>query len=505
MRIQTTIFLFALVALVGCASAVPVPANTADSGTDANLEVDGTVVGFDSGTDAGAGNDSGIDSGVNTGVDAGVDAGAGSDGGMCGNAFLDLGEQCDDGNLVDTDVCRNNCTFTPICGDGVLNMASGEQCDDGNNRSADGCSGQCKLEVCGNAILDVGEVCDGTPGCAADCHSVTTCGNGIIDGSDQCDDANTTSWDGCSAACLVERASVLSDIALLTSGGCDYTGDGIGESSLGSNFQDVLTFVAPLISQSLQMSPFQTLAYQGVEDALLATDDPSVRIAWLQGTDANGAAADFDGSGQVRIAAASLLNGQPRLSLPGSIASHVLNAGPEDITLPFLMGINIGLSRARIVDTTITVAPNGGNPRYSVAALSGTLCGIAQVRGFASIPNFLALAGMNLPIQVPTTSCDTTAVPTAQVNMADVLVGGASAAGGFFTLIYGIGPDVDVDGDGLESYTVVSGPNCQAVITGCVDGDGTVIPGHACITDSRMQDGWSSAFHFTAASTTIIP
>ncbi|MCY1059089.1 hypothetical protein [Nannocystis sp. SCPEA4] len=48
------------------------------------------------------------------------------------------GEWCDDGNLVDTDECRNNCT---TCGDGDLHP--GEECDDGNDVDDDACSNAC--------------------------------------------------------------------------------------------------------------------------------------------------------------------------------------------------------------------------------------------------------------------------------------------------------------------------------------------------------------------------
>jgi len=50
-------------------------------------------------------------------------------------------ESCDDGNNVDGDGCRNDCTF---CGDGIVD--SGEDCDDGNNDDLDGCSATCELE-----------------------------------------------------------------------------------------------------------------------------------------------------------------------------------------------------------------------------------------------------------------------------------------------------------------------------------------------------------------------
>lgn len=45
----------------------------------------------------------------------------------CGNAVLDRGEECDDGNVLDSDGCEANCTL-PRCGNGVIDP--GELCFD---------------------------------------------------------------------------------------------------------------------------------------------------------------------------------------------------------------------------------------------------------------------------------------------------------------------------------------------------------------------------------------
>lgn len=78
---------------------------------------------------------------------------------ICGDGVVETGvEQCDDGNAVDTDACRNDCKL-PTCGDGVVQ--SGEQCDDGNSVDDDGCRNNCMARVCGDGVLQTGEQCDG--------------------------------------------------------------------------------------------------------------------------------------------------------------------------------------------------------------------------------------------------------------------------------------------------------------------------------------------------------
>lgn len=72
----------------------------------------------------------------------------------------------------------------------------------------------CLVPVCGNTILDVGEVCDvgdaaSGDGCSADCTSDETCGNAIVDPTnpamvENCDDGNNVGQDGCTSTCVAE-------------------------------------------------------------------------------------------------------------------------------------------------------------------------------------------------------------------------------------------------------------------------------------------------------------
>jgi len=98
---------------------------------------------------------------------------------VCGNATVDSGEQCDDGNLTPGDGCSAYC-LNEVCGNGHVD--SGEQCDDGNGMGGDGCGSLCTIEFCGD---------------------------GLTQSPETCDDANNISGDGCSAMCQTESDSQL--------------------------------------------------------------------------------------------------------------------------------------------------------------------------------------------------------------------------------------------------------------------------------------------------------
>jgi cysteine-rich repeat protein len=142
-----------------------------------------------------------------------------SDKNTCGDAHLDPGEVCDDGNTRDGDKCSADCKSDETCGNGRVDTTVGEVCDEPLKRDASGkllCSADCKSdETCGNGITDTeaGEKCDdggnvdgdGAIGsrCSHDCLSNETCGNGKTDRAvgENCDDGNTVDGDTCSSDC----------------------------------------------------------------------------------------------------------------------------------------------------------------------------------------------------------------------------------------------------------------------------------------------------------------
>src|SRR3989338_6215523 len=109
----------------------------------------------------------------------------------CGNAVVDPGENCDDGNFEEGDGCNGICR-KEICGNNVIDAK--EDCDDGNTTKNDGCDDKCKEECGSNMawIADDGEVhgtgfstlkppyCGHTIGCS--CPGQDVCGS-YVEGS----------------------------------------------------------------------------------------------------------------------------------------------------------------------------------------------------------------------------------------------------------------------------------------------------------------------------------
>ncbi len=122
---------------------------------------------------------------------------------VCGNGVVEVGELCDDGNLVAGDGCTPRCG-PETCGDGVVQ--GGEQCDDGNTNDTDDCLSSCVRASCGDGFLRAGvEACDdGNPRNTDECVACrpARCGDGFVRaGVEACDDGNPNDDDGCDNAC----------------------------------------------------------------------------------------------------------------------------------------------------------------------------------------------------------------------------------------------------------------------------------------------------------------
>jgi len=133
---------------------------------------------------------------------------------VCGDGEVGGGEECDagDANANSPDApCRSDCTL-PSCGDGILDTEGGEECDDGNDLDTDGCLTTCSNASCGDGFVQVEvEGCDQgvensdepDASCRTDCQEAR-CGDGITDpeGNETCDDGNDVDTDNCLHNCL---------------------------------------------------------------------------------------------------------------------------------------------------------------------------------------------------------------------------------------------------------------------------------------------------------------
>ena len=135
----------------------------------------------------------------------------------CGNGFVDIDEDCDDGpNNADTERCTTMCKRAR-CGDGLV-WNGQEQCDDGNESNTDACVVECRIAICGDGfIYDGQEECDdgnleNADACTNACEDAR-CGDGIermdLDineyedpGFEACDDGNDEPLDDCNGDCI---------------------------------------------------------------------------------------------------------------------------------------------------------------------------------------------------------------------------------------------------------------------------------------------------------------
>ena len=129
----------------------------------------------------------------------------------CGNGTVQGTEQCDDGNAVNTDGCRTDCTFTCTTANAATN------CNDSNACTVDACMGTGTASRCMRTNATNGTVCDadmmgGTRDiCRAGACARTRCGDGFRDPgatpTEACDDGNTSNGDGCDNDCTFTCAS----------------------------------------------------------------------------------------------------------------------------------------------------------------------------------------------------------------------------------------------------------------------------------------------------------
>ena len=164
----------------------------------------------------------------------------------CGNAEVQVGEDCDDGNTLDDgNGCAEDCKRNDVCGNGITESLY-EVCDDGNTTDGDYCSADCQsiTGLCGDSQIQINEECDDgnaiddANGCSELCLANNTCGNLLLENAiEVCDDGNTEDGDYCSANCM-EVTGFCGDDIVQANEDCDDGDDedsGNGCSALCTN------------------------------------------------------------------------------------------------------------------------------------------------------------------------------------------------------------------------------------------------------------------------------
>ncbi len=397
---------------------------------------------------------------------------------LCGDGVRSPTEACDDGNTSDGDGCSAACASETRCGNNQ--KQAGEACDDGNIVSGDGCSADCNSnEQCGNGIVDfqVGEQCDdsntvGGDACAANCDAVPSCGNGTVNSHEQCDDSNQNNWDGCQSNCTEDVTFGVGALSVSESTvGCDLNGDFLPDNQ----FSSAIGVARTLVNSQL------TTQLSGDNEVVITL------LGWNGGDDSNTLVGVLRGGEQATTAKYKVrptsvsTSGVPTVSIGTSVFSDVFSGGPEDIVIEnaFLADSNLVLNKGHIFGTILR------EMNEPSAVENGLLCGSIPLRSLNESSSLLSGFGA-----APSDPCDGS---SKDPSLGDILIGGLPLLG-----ILGAQPDIDMDGDGLETIEInrEGVPWCQPVVVACVDGDGTRIEGRDCLGDPRIADGFSVALDF---------
>jgi hypothetical protein len=254
------------------------------------------------------------------------------------------------------------------------------------------------------------------------------------------------------------------------SDGFDLDGDGTVDNQL-ANIPFGIDMINMGIQDAIDMGMIlMLLEFRGVEDPTLGVDDLTMDAALYNGIDSDADPTDnFDPAfpEDFLVDPASLdPMGYPMVlffntSITGTPAAPYFYG--ERNSLPFVFP---GFGAVQIVNPRIDGNPSADFYDYS----NGLLGGVLQACALDQAPNPLGTGG----------------------TMLELLLG------------FGVTPDIDLSGDGLETFQLSSG--FPSTLVSCTDGDGTVIPNldpPRCACDERIEDGISMALSFHAVSANI--
>lgn len=260
---------------------------------------------------------------------------------------------------------------------------------------------------------------------------------------------------------MLHKVLVVSDLI------CDVSGDGVPDNAFAHMDETFMSILGPLLEDSIHR--FDRVVILDFNEI----DDPTTP----QG-----------------------------LSFPASLAGafDCDEDESDNRTLGELLGPNDAVGRTEftasvtdgaLVGTADMMAiPNGDMPMVlSNFKITGTLA-----PGLASLTGGVVCAYFAIPDLHSMTTSD--AFPG--YTFLDIVVAPGEITG--FDWIFGIQPDVDTDGDGLETLF----PDDEGYVIECLDGDGTLITpeeGRHCAEHPDIVDGFSATVLIEGVSAELLP
>lgn len=267
------------------------------------------------------------------------------------------------------------------------------------------------------------------------------------------------------------------------SGALDVTGDGVPDGRLNADFQLVSELNYFIAHSGYVVHQFTAFEAAGICSPLPA-DDPAVTMKYYRVRTCDPSRADNfcfgDGCGELRVNSDDVVGDQaayrwePAPLKAGQLVTAVGGDGKliETELVPGF-SVSLTLSRARFAASFTAAADH---------KFDATLCGAISLR---------QLAGM----QVIDVGGELMVLPASSEV--------ASVAGDLLRRVDGAGvplqPDVDLDGDGLETYQFDGAGGIS-----CRDEDGQRIDGAHCLVDPAMADGFSVCFEATALRAQLV-
>jgi cysteine-rich repeat protein len=128
--------------------------------------------------------------------------------GVCGDGFVTAPEECDDANTVNGDGCDNDCKYSCVSTDPTRNCTPADAC------AGQGTCNDTTHKCTAGTPLTNGTPCGtGNDYCKNSVCTTPVCGNGVIEPGEVCDDGalNGTASDGCTATCTYVCVNPMTD------------------------------------------------------------------------------------------------------------------------------------------------------------------------------------------------------------------------------------------------------------------------------------------------------